>query len=145
MLILGLDPGKTTGWGILELKDKKLSVHSFGQTKDMTMMEIKSQFELADIIVYEGWWTRPNKAKTGAFDWNKMEAPRAIGSILTMCAILEKPPKAEQQSAIKPVGYGFLGMKYKKGRQGVHDLDALAHAGFYAVTRLKAHPVGVGP
>jgi len=141
--ILGLDPGKTTGWGILQLSDKKLSVHSFGETKDMTMLEIKEQFELADIIVYEGWWTRPKNAKRGDFNWDKMSAPQAIGSIKTMCAMLGKTPKDPQQPASKVPGYGFLRMKYHPGKKGQHAFDALAHAGFFCVTKLGAHPVGV--
>jgi hypothetical protein len=123
---------------------KKINLHAFGVTKDMTMMEIKPQFERADVIVYEGWWTRPNKAQTGAFDWDPMNAPVAIGAIQTMCAILEKTAKPPQQPASKVPGYSYMGMKYHKGKKGMHAHDALAHACFFAVTKLGANPVGAG-
>jgi len=140
--ILGIDPGKTTGWAELSLQGRSLHLGMFGSTKDKTLVEIMPLLKEADVIIYEGWWTRPSKAQKGAFDWKPMEAPEVIGSLLTLCKILEKKQVIKQQPSSKVPGYSFAGMKYVKGKQGTHWQDALAHATFYAVTKLKALPVG---
>ena len=139
--ILGIDPGKTTGWAVIYVEDKRISLGKSGQTKDMTLVDIKEHLEDADVIVYEGFWTRPTKARQGAFDWDQMTAPQVIGSLLTLCRVLGIQQVVKQQPAQKVPGYGFSGLRYVKGKQGQHMFDALAHAVFYAVTQLQCRPV----
>jgi hypothetical protein len=70
-----------------------------------------------------------------------MITPQVIGSLTTLCKALERKAPVKQQPSIKPVGYAFAGMKYLAGKQGTHWQDALAHAVYYAVKQLGAHPV----
>lgn len=135
--ILGIDPGKTTGWGVIYVEDRKVTLGPFGETKDMTLIEIKEHIQNADVVAYEGFWVRPDKAKHGAFDWNQMSAPQAVGSLLTLCKLFEIKTVKEQQPSQRIPGYGFLGLPSRHR----HYEDALAHAMFYAVTKLKALPL----
>lgn len=139
-LILGIDPGKTTGWGILRLEEKILQPVDYGESKDTTGIELLPHLEKADIIVIEDFLVRPDYARRGAFDYDDMIAPQVIGSVVTLVSQMNKK-FVKQPSSIKPVGYGFLGKKYVKGKRGMHKWDALAHAAYYAVKHLHAAPV----
>lgn len=142
MKILGIDPGKTTGWAELNVgEDKKIAPGFFGMTKDMTLKEIRSNIQNADVIVYEGFWIRPDKAMKGKFNWQEPPALIVIGALLALCAELGKTRVEKQTPAQRVPGYGFAGLLYKKGAAGVHDRDALAHAAYYAVKELQAVPV----
>jgi hypothetical protein len=141
MKIVGIDPGKTTGWAVITVENKKITLGKFGTTKDLSLLEIKPILADADVVAYEGFWIRPGKAEQGHFNWSQMQTPQVIGSIRTLCGELGIQTK-EQQPSQKVPGYAFAGMKYVKGKQGTHWQDALAHAVFYAVRQLQAHPVG---
>jgi predicted RNase H-like nuclease (RuvC/YqgF family) len=141
MKLIGVDPGKTTGWACISIEDKTISLGLFGETKDMTLVELQPQLEEADVIVYEDWLTRPKHLQRDAFDWDPMYAPRVIGSLKTLCRILGKTEVVVQQPSIKPVGYGFANLQYKAGKKGTHWQDALAHATYYVVKSGLAKPV----
>lgn len=138
--ILGLDPGKTTGWAIIRVgEDRKVELGLIGETKDMALLEIEPRFDEADVIVYENFLVRPKNAMKGDFNYDPMFAPQVIGAIKTLAA-LKKKDLQKQEPAIKPVGYGFAGLQYTRGKKGMHVQDAIAHAWFYAVKQLHALP-----
>jgi hypothetical protein len=139
--VIGVDPGKTTGWACIEIIDNQIKLGLFGQTKDQTLVDIKDHIAWADVIVFEGFWLRPDKARLGHFDWQQNVAEQAIGSLMTLCKLLQKQAVVKQMPSQKRPGYGFSGQEYKKGKTGTHWQDALAHACFYAVSVLKAQPV----
>jgi hypothetical protein len=139
--ILAIDPGKTTGWAEINVEDQVISLGIFGNTKDTTLVELIPNIKEADVVVCEAWLTRPKNLQRGAFDWDPMITPQVIGSLTTLCKALERKAPVKQQPSIKPVGYAFAGMKYLAGKQGTHWQDALAHAVYYAVKQLGAHPV----
>lgn len=138
--ILGVDPGKHTGLGMIQVVDKKIIPVTILESLDVTCMEYLNLLEQADVIVVENFLVRPTNAKSGSFDWSDMVAPRVIGAITAQAAMLGKKIHLQEPS-IKPVGYGFSHQKYVKGKKGMHIQDALAHAVFYAVKNLKAIPV----
>lgn len=140
MIALGLDPGKTTGVALIEVIEKRPTILDIQETKDVTLLAIKHLFEKCDVVVCEDFLVRPHKAKAGAFDWNDMVAPRVIGAATLLAQMFEKK-FVLQQPAIKPVGYGFSNQTYKKGKQGMHIQDAVAHAVFYLVKNHLAVPV----
>lgn len=141
--ILGVDPGKTTGWARIDVdtETQKIELGIFGETRDTTLVELIPQIKESDIITYEAWLTRPKHLQRGAFDWDPMIAPQVIGSLLTLCKTLEKPRVVKQQPSIKPVGFAMAGLDYSSKKHQPHWKDALAHAVFYAVRSLKALPV----
>ena len=141
MKILGIDPGRTTGWAMLTFNDKGINTTlNFGETKDLNLLEIQNRIEEADQVVYESFLLRPKQARKGSFDWDPMETPQVIGSLKLLCRQLGKPI-AEQNPSIKPVGYGFANMKYVPGKKGMHAQDAICHAFYYAVKNVGLKPI----
>ena len=140
MKILGIDPGKTTGLALLEMENKKLTILSIRESKDETAVDFLPWIDESDVIVLEAFLLRPNNARTGSFDWSDMVAPRVIGSVTTLATLRQKE-LVIQQPSIKPVGFAWANLTYKKGRKGTHQQDAVAHAVYYAVTHYHATPL----
>lgn len=140
MLLLGIDPGGTTGWAKAELdEDHIIRPVDFGETTDPTGIELMPFLQEADRIIVENFLIDPRYARSGAFDYDSMIAPQVIGSLKTLVSQIGKEIVL-QPSSIKPVGYGYLGKKYRKGKRGMHRWDALAHIYYYAVKHLQALP-----
>ena len=140
IVIVGFDPGKTTGYAILSLKDRKMTPLDFGESTDETLQDLMPHIERSQIVVIEGFWINPQKARGGHFDYDDMIAPQVIGALQMKGRELGKDVHI-QPSSIKPVGYGFVGKKYVKGKKGMHKWDALAHAVYYCVKKLHANPL----
>lgn len=142
MKILGLDPGRSTGWGVISVDPdtKKMSVLNYGVTKDQTLVDILPDMKTVDRIVFETFEIRPGEARKGAFDWDPMETPQVIGALKCLSRLYDLPI-FPQSPSVKPVGYGFLNLKYVKGKQGMHSTDGLVHAAFYAVRNNLAVPI----
>ena len=140
MLILGIDPGKTTGLALISVEGKKISLFGTRESRDQTCLDYFDWIKESNVVVCENFLNRPAKTKSGAFDWSNNLTSQIIGSIKTLAALEEKVFHL-QEPAIKPVGYGFANLKYVAGKSGTHQKDALAHAVFYAVTKLHALPV----
>ena len=146
--LLGLDPGKTTGYAMIHLIEDESGrtispTLQYGNCTDRELIEIRHLIEEADIICYEGWRTFTNKARSGALDQKEIYAEQAIGSMKTLLRLRTgDPPKIhENLSGLKPVAYGYANMKYVKGKKGMHWQDALAHAVYCAVDKYHWPPV----
>lgn len=140
-IILGIDPGNTTGLALIEVRGgNKIFPIVWEESKDTTTDSYSDLILQADVIVLENWRTRPKKARQGAFDWDPMVTSQIIGAI-KLQAKREGKILAIQEPYDKPVGYGFSNQVYKPGKKGMHKQDALAHAVFYAVKKLGALPV----
>ena len=140
VLLLGIDPGKTTGWAVAELgENRRIVPKNFGHSTDPTGLELLEMMKESDYIIVEDFLVDPRFARSGAFDYDSMIAPQVIGSIKTLAAQVKKEI-VMQPASVKPVGYGFLGKKYKKGKKGMHQWDALAHIYYFAVKKLRALP-----
>jgi len=141
MKVLGIDPGGTTGYSLIEIQDHKITPLKWGTTKDKLMLDLVPLIVAADHIVYENFLLRPDKARSGAFDWQSNVTEQVIGSLKTLAALHGKESVSTLEPSQKPMGYGFANMKYVPGKKGTHWQDAHAHAVFYAVKKLGAHPV----
>lgn len=139
MIILGVDPGKSTGLATIRIEDKKIIPISMEVSKGSTT-QLAPFVEQADIVVVENFLVRPTKARKGAFDWDPMITSRVIGAVELLCEQFHKK-LVFQEPSIKPVGFGWGNMKYVAGKKGTHSQDALAHAVFYAVKNGLANPV----
>lgn len=141
MKILGTDPGKSTGYALIELEGNVIKpTGQFGVARNESVSEFKNLINEADVVVVEDFKVRPEIARKGRFDYNNMVAPRVIGKIELLCEMSETPI-VKQQASVKPNAYGFANLKYVKGKQGQHWQDAYAHACYYAVKELGALPV----
>lgn len=139
LIVCGFDPGKTTGYGVLSVENGLFRPLDIGQSKDETLQELVPIIERSDVVVIEGFWVHPDKARRGHFDYDDMIAPQVVGALQMKARELGKVVKV-QQAAIKPVGYGYIGKKFVKGKKNMHQWDALAHAAFYCVHDLHAMP-----
>jgi hypothetical protein len=139
MKYLGIDPGGTTGLALIEVVDKKMNILKLLKSKDPKLNDVRGLFDEADLVVCEDWRTRPREAQKGAFDYSPMNTVKLIGVIEERCLTLKKE-LVLQQPAIKPIGYSYANLNYKKGKQGMHIYDAVAHVAFYLVTHQLARP-----
>jgi len=144
IFITGFDPGATTGYAIISVLNKKITPLDIGQSTDPTLQDLIPHIERSSIIILEGFWVNPQKARKGHFDYDNMVAPRVIGALQYKAQELGKQVVI-QPAAIKPVGFGFSGRDYVKGKKNQHQWDALAHAVYYAVKVLHASPVSKIP
>lgn len=142
MKILGIDPGKSSGYALIEVIDRVIKpTGEQGVDVNESVKNINRLLVEADVVVIEDFLIRPDKARKGNFDYNNMVAPRVIGKVEMLCEINEKPI-VKQPSSLKPPAYGFANLKYVPGKKGQHWQDAYAHACYYAVKQLNALPVG---
>jgi hypothetical protein len=141
--LLGFDPGTTTGVALATLNDKKLTLDAVDSIRSITARKVQEFVRETDIVICENFLVRPNRARTGAFDWNSMEPVRVIGLIQAV-AELEDRKFVLQEPAIKPMGFGWAGLKYVPGKKGTHSQDAVAHLTYYAVKVLHALPQDTG-
>lgn len=144
-LLLGIDPGKTTGVALVEAIEKsKLRLLEVLESRSDTLLDLVHLIEKCDLVICEAWLTRPGDARKGAFDYNVMEGPERIGSVRTLTALHQKK-FVLQPASIKPIGYAWANQRYIPGKKGLHQQDAIAHAVYYAVKLLHAVPLGNVP
>lgn len=137
MRIIGVDPGKTTGW--VEFEDDKLLL--VGE-QDLDDFIINLDISLADVFIVENYRVRPASMNKGwAHEWSSPEALQVIGAI-KLRVYQQQAKLVLQEPSIKPVGYGFAGMPYdpKKKGKSIHHKDALAHVAYYLVKSGKVKP-----
>jgi len=132
------DPGKSTGWCYFE--DSRL--HSFGTVQLDDLGPMLDGISASAVFVVESYFVRPKSA--GGFDhnWSSPVTLEAIGAIKARARLIGAEV-VMQQAAIKPVGYGWAKMVYKKGQKNIHHRDALAHGVYYLVKRKLIQPGGL--
>lgn len=145
MRVLGIDPGKTTGYALIHVKDKTINPptkpEDFGWDKGGTVDNVERIIEEGvDLVVMEDFKVRPDMAKKGHLNFDSMPAPQVIGVVRYLCSKYGVN-LVLQPAAIKPVGYGFANMKYVKGKANMHWQDAYCHAVYYVVKNQLARPV----
>ena len=92
VLLLGIDPGKTTGWAQAEFNEETRIIKplNFGDSTDPTGFELLEMMKEFDYIIVESFLVDPRFARSGAFDYDSMIAPQVIGSIKTLAAQIGK-------------------------------------------------------
>lgn len=124
MRILGIDPGGTTGWAILE-DDQPVEIGTV-KSPDFYKQMPEILAKNIDVCVTEDFIIRPEWGNR----WKKTDTPKMIGAIRLICEEMNLR-FVLQQPSIKPVGYGWAGMVYVKGKKGTHIQDAIAHARYF--------------
>jgi len=143
MKLLGLDPGQSTGYALIEVDGGVVTLVDFGVELKEEVTKVHELILQADIVICEDFKIRPDKARAGNFDYNNMVAPRVIGKIELLCS-MSQTKLVKQQPSVKPPAYGLSGMQYVKGKKNQHWQDAFAHAVYYAVKNLGASPLKHG-
>lgn len=131
--IVAVDPGDTSGW--IRFQNGRLRLGLWFGEKEPGR-EINS--EPPQILVVENYLIRPPKMTRGKFThaWNKASAIRIIGSLQTVADLRDLKFELQEPS-IKPVGYGWAGLTYVKGKQGTHIQDAASHLAHFMYKKLK--------
>lgn len=133
--VLGIDPGETTGWVILDPP----CIYKAGQepTKNVTQAALffnrMLEDKRPDVIVIEEY--RVYSSKTRQHAWNDLLTARIIGAIEALCAIEDVPVVKQTASTAKGFctndklrEWGFWQSSAKR-----HANDAIRHACYYTL------------
>lgn len=134
--VLAIDPGDTTGWCRVTLPEGPFRIGLWKGEKEPGR-EVNA--DPPDILVVENYLIRPpamTRGKQWDHSWNKGSTMRIIGSLQTVADLHNLQFKLQEPS-IKPVGYGWAGLDYVKGKTGTHIQDATAHLAYFLHKELK--------
>lgn len=132
--ILGLDPGGTTGFCLVESeaigRPTGHSIVDAGEIKRDQFFPWLQAWKTFDLthVVCEDWIQRPDMASGR---WTPQDVAKQVGAISYRAFSLDCI-YIELQPSDKPEGYRAAKMKYVKGKKGTHISDATAHALFVA-------------
>lgn len=127
MVIVGIDPGQTTGFSVL---NAPMEVVSYGQVTDVTLLLQAIGEHRPDVVVMEDFKLYSGSAQR--LSWNDLPAPQVIGVIKNYCEqndieLITQTPSTRKfftDALLK-----FLDL-YIPGKQ--HAVDSLRHALYYA-------------
>ncbi len=125
-----MDPGGTTGYAEF-LDGKPVTMGELDKKELPTWLWTKCEdLELKTVII-ENYRVRPTGMSKGhANTWSECWEAQVIGMCKMLCLIYSKECVIQDPS-IKPVGYGYAGLKYVAGKKGTHMLDAVAHGSYW--------------
>lgn len=144
MRLAAFDPGKKTGIAIWDTDygDKPHGMATLDVPKLFDWLDDteKNQY---DIFVVEDYLIRPKGSMKNApsHNWDKGLTLRVIGAIAYRAHQLSCKFHLQQPS-IKPIGAGFGGIEYKKGKHQPHHMDAMMHGFYYLVRNRIIKPIG---
>lgn len=149
MIVLGIDPGKSTGFYACSYDPKTQDYqHLFvGVTRSVeaAVEQIQTLAETLepDVWVVEDYVINPHNAKGPVYKFQHTNdsglALRVIGSAQGE-AQRQKKKFVLQRAQVKAPGYGFLGLTYVRGKKEQHAQDAKAHAVYYLVSKVGMNP-----
>lgn len=143
IVLFGLDPGETTGFVHIEIRDRDFVACNAQQwTVQQTLdwyVEM-AKWESPATLIVEDYIIQP-KVHGYSHEGDKGVALRLIGGAQLLCLLNPNLTFHLQSKIRKPAGYGFLGKKYERGKRGLHHIDALAHVMYYAVDRKLCDPI----
>jgi hypothetical protein len=145
--IIAFDPGEATGWAIGTLYDddtpKQLCIEAFGHDP---WKKVSLEYDRAmrgdnpfDVVVYESWRLRRNKAKE--LIGSDMQPSQGIG-IIKLGAWVSGARLITSEPMYKDVIDSMMGgTEYLPKRDGVeHERDAVRHLCWAAVTKFNVAP-----
>lgn len=145
MYALGLDPGGTSGFAWVRLKDDKLVLINAGMVSENGYfdwldswtdysLQLEKDPDERIFVAIEDFIKRPDK---GNNDWLELPVPKQIGAAqyrayqLGWRCVLQQPSN-------KAVGYRLANLTYVKGKAGQHTSDAIAHAAYFLRNGISA-------
>lgn len=138
MLILGIDPGGTTGFCIVSKNgndNSTVAPISVGEIKQDKFNAWLDSWDILNLthIVCEDFIARPGLTNG---KWTSLPVAKQVGAISYRAHQLGVT-YIELQPSDKPVGYKAAGLQYVKGKKGTHIHDATAHAFYVAKLGFK--------
>lgn len=134
MIILAIDPGDTSGIAKFDTTGEKpyQPTHIAAVKKYNGLFKELQSHTDANVVVIENYRIRPGVTH----DWSSVDTIRYIGYI-HYWADLHGITVHLQEPVDKVPAYGWLGMKYQKGKKNMHIPDAVAHGAFYMYKKLN--------
>lgn len=127
-----LDPGASTGYAIyVDDKPVEMGTIPWGHNAQGVYNWLDFNYDL-DVLIVENYRILPEEfeGKRRANTWSESHESQIIGMARYACFHYDIE-LVIQEPSIKPAGYGYCGMKYVKGKKGMHKEDALAHGMFW--------------
>lgn len=127
-----LDPGRTTGFADFDSGEPIAMGEITVAIKDWNALHdwLVRRHHL-DVLVVENYRNRPVPMTQGhANTWSENLESQILGYCRCFC-MQWGIEIVVQDSSIKPVGYGYAGLKYVPGKSGTHKQDAIAHASYF--------------
>jgi hypothetical protein len=124
---MAIDPGKTTGFAEFSTEEGAKPLNIGEIPEEHFAMWVQDRSIDTDIWVVENYIINPKMFK---HQWDRGDTLRKIGFI-EGAAYIRASKFILQQPSQKPSAYKIAGMEYKKGKQGMHIYDAIAHGCLY--------------
>jgi hypothetical protein len=144
--VIAFDPGEQTGWAIGVITGDSMVITAFGydpwKKASMDYMRAMDGGQPFDVVVYESWRLRREKAKE--LSGSDMQSSQCIG-IIKYGAWKHKRQLVTSEPAYKPVIDAMMGgTEYLPERDRVeHYRDAVRHLCWYAVTKAGVPPENI--
>lgn len=132
--ILCIDPGKRTGFA--RFIDGKAT--EMGALVDDCLWPWLRE-QAPDIFVVENFRIRPYGGRRVSKMWSSPVALQIIGAVKARADEV-KAFLHLQEPSVLPVGCGFMGIPYTKGKHLPDELSAMAHGAYYLVKTAGMNP-----
>ena len=151
MIVLGIDPGGTTGYGAVLLgvdTQSNEEIYKFmdaGELPDWHGLEELIIKINPQVIIYEQFKLYPWLAKNQS--WSEMETAQVIGVLHYLCEKYNKIVKgqgANEKKLARPRAIAMLKAYGNKSRYSDHSIDALTHALVYLRKEKKHEGISGG-
>ena len=132
-MILSIDPGKASGFAILDMQGKLLDM---GQRKIGTPMDTFLDSLVPNdikVMVLENFRIRPGMN----FSWNEMETIQVIGACKYRAHQLKIPKVVLQEPNCYSIGMKWAGVTMPKDHSISHQVVAYGHGTYYSHKVLK--------
>lgn len=129
MLILGIDPGKTTGAAALDTVAGDM--RAWEEDGDCFLDDAHDMVRNYDAVVCEDFAVGPRTLRCAV---GRMWSLEAIGHLRVVCRRSDTPFILQRPSQVKPLVTDNIlkGMGMWKSTDGGHQMDALRHAVYFA-------------
>ena len=151
MIVLGIDPGGTTGYGAVLLgtdtntQEEVIKFIEAGELPDWHGLEELIIKINPQVIIYEQFKLYPWRAKDQS--WSEMETVQVIGVLHYLCEKYNKIVKgqgANEKKLVRPKAIAMLKAYGNKSRYSDHSIDALTHALVYLRKEKKHEGISGG-
>lgn len=127
-MLLGIDPGDTTGWAVA---NREGVLADMGQVKLANLASWLDGLHGISAVVLENFRIRPGQN----FSWSEMDTIQVIGAVKYRAHQL-KAPLILQEPSCKTIGAKWAGIEIPKDHSISHQAEAWAHLTYYSHKKL---------
>lgn len=135
MIVIGFDPGETTGVCVLQQQDGDAKPVQYANVKFLDLMPWLDQWPTPELIIVEDFQLLPHKAQKLA--GSRFETIQAIG-IIKAYAHRAGAPVHMQSPQIKSIAENWTQVPAPKNHAEGHWVDGFNHAMYYLISQKMA-------